>query len=239
MSSHAEDDQDDYYVPLVDQRVFGAGIKRKRIAFVPATSESPSAVKAAAPVTGKAGDRYLSIVLKNAAKPSPDADKKEQIDPSPEEQIQSPPLCPICGQATATEIDENGKSHESSIAHQVCLDHSYVPSHLDRSHVGLKYLRDYGWDPDARQGLGARAEGIRIPIKAKEKNDSAGLGMAYDEEEHADKVKVPKKTKPAEATARLNAKQVRIMENQKSKKAETLRRNVYGPDLSQYLGSDA
>lgn len=238
MSPYAEDDRDDYYVPLVDQRVFGAGIKRKRIAFVPATSEPSSAANTSTPTTGKAGDRYLSIVLKKASSPQSDTDKKDQADSISTEPALSPSLCPVCGQAL-TEADNNEKPHESSIAHQVCLGHSHAPSHLDRSHVGLKYLRDFGWDPDARIGLGARAEGIRIPIKAKEKHDSAGLGMAYDQEEHADKVKQPKKVKVAEGPARLNAKQIRKIEDEKSRKAESLRRNMYGPDLSQYLGSDA
>ena len=37
-------------------------------------------------------------------------------------------------------------------------------------------LRDQGWDPDARTGLGAHGEGIRYPIKAKEKNNKLGIG---------------------------------------------------------------
>lgn len=238
MSAHIQDDQDDYYVPLVDQRVFGAGIKRRRIAFVPAASEQPPFVQKASSTLGKAGDRYLSIVLKKKETPELVADEQDQIDPISQESTLKPSLCPICGQEM-TETDRGGNSHESSIAHQVCLDHSHAPSHLDRSHIGLKYLQDFGWDPDARTGLGARSEGIRIPIKAKEKHDSAGLGMGYDDEEHIDKFKGPKKVKAAEAPTRLNAKQVRKIENEKSKRAEKLRRDVYGQDLSQYLGSNA
>lgn len=235
MSAQNGNDQDDYYVSLVDQRVFGAGIKRKRINFVPAASETTSIVKAPPAASGSAGDRYLSIVLKKDSNLQSSADKEEQADPSSEEPNCNPPICPICGQAT-TGSDADETCHESSIAHQICLEHSHVPSHLDRSHVGLKYLRDYGWDPDARTGLGARSEGIRIPIKAKEKNDSAGLGMAYDAEEHANRVKEPKKIKAAKMPTRLNAKQVRRTEDEKSKRAERLRQDMYGQDLSQYLG---
>lgn len=230
-------DDDDYYVPLVDQRVFGAGIKRKRIAFVPATDEQPSIPKPSSSTAGNAGARYLSIVLKKNSSLQAKADEETQTDSNGENTTPILPLCPVCGQAVS-ETDGENKPHESSIAHQICLDHSHPPSHLDRSHVGLKYLQEYGWNPDARIGLGARSEGIRIPIKAKEKNDSAGLGMTRDDEESSDRVKVQKKAKAEDNTVRLNAKQVRKMENDKSKHAERLRRNMYGPDLSQYLGPE-
>lgn len=230
------DDDDDYYVPLVDQRVFGAGIKRKRIAFVPSTTEQSSTTKASS-TAKNAGARYLSIVLKKEPSPEASADENVQTDLNQEDPKTIPPLCPVCGQAVF-EADGEDKPHELSIAHQICLDHSHPPSHLDRSHVGLKYLQDYGWNPDARTGLGARSEGIRIPIKAKEKNDSAGLGMGHDGEENADGAKARKKTKSEEAVVKLNAKQVRKMEKEKSKHAERLRSSVYGPDLSQYLGSE-
>lgn len=229
-------DDEDYYVPLVDQRVFGAGIKRKRIAFVPATAEQPSAPKPASSTAGNIGARYLSIVLKKEPSPQASANENDRAGSSIEEPKATQSLCPVCGQAVS-QADSENKPHELSIAHQICLDHSHPPSHLDRSHVGLKYLQDYGWNPDARTGLGARSEGIRIPIKAKEKNDSAGLGMGRDEEENTDKVKARKNAKVEEPVVRLNAKQVRKMENNKSKQAEKLRSSVYGPDLSQYLGS--
>lgn len=230
-------DDEDYYVPLVDQRVFGAGIKRKRIAFVPATDEQPSVPKPSSSTAGNAGARYLSIVLKKDPSSQAKADEETQADTNGEALKPTLPLCPVCGQMVSEADDEN-KPHELSIAHQICLDHSHPPSHLDRSHVGLKYLQDYGWNPDARTGLGARSEGIRIPIKAREKNDSAGLGMGRDDEESSKRVKVQKTTKAEETTVRLNAKQVRKMESDKSKHAERLRRNMYGPNLSQYLGEE-
>lgn len=238
MSDYNEYDRNDYYVPLVDQRVFGAGIKRKRIAFVPATTEHPSTTQITPSTAGKAADRYLSIVLKRASNPDGITDKNDQTDFVPHEPVHDPPVCPVCGQEV-NELDRAGKSHESSIAHQVCLDHSHAPSHLDRSHLGLKYLQDYGWDPDARTGLGPRAEGIRIPIKTKEKNDSAGLGIAYDDEQEAGKVKQRKKIQSTDVPPKLNAKQIRKIEDEKSRKAERLRQDVYGQDLSQYLGSNA
>ena len=42
---------------------------------------------------------------------------------------------------------------------------------------GLRLLKAKGWDPDSGKGLGARGDGIRIPIKAVPKNDTAGVGV--------------------------------------------------------------
>ncbi|KAJ5653800.1 hypothetical protein N7490_000803 [Penicillium lividum] len=59
-------DDEDYYLPLEDQRVFGAGIRRKRVPFVRSgelnttTASSKSGINIA--------DAYLSIVLKQGHK---------------------------------------------------------------------------------------------------------------------------------------------------------------------------
>ena len=66
------DDKDS--TPLEAQRVFGAGLKRKRIDFVPAESLSSTDVAPQPNTSSSIGDRYLSIVLKNGAFPmDPDA----------------------------------------------------------------------------------------------------------------------------------------------------------------------
>lgn len=231
MTTMADHTDDEYYVPLVDQRVFGAGIKRKRVAFVPAENDESPITSTAK--QSNAGSRYLSIVMKA---PSADTGTTAESAQSQLEVQESPSTCEICGQAVS---EGSGllNSHETSIAHQMCLKHSYPPSHLDRSHVGLKYLQDYGWDPDARLGLGARQEGIRIPVKAKQKSDSAGLGLSRNEEEELDKVKQKKKaTSKEKQVVKLNAKEIRRIEEEESRRAEKLRRSVYGEDLTQYLG---
>ena len=228
----AAEADDEYYVPLVDQHVFGAGIKRKRIAFVPAENDESSMPGAAK--QANAGSRYLSIVMQkvepeNRTAPSPVGQEVEAHEP--------PAACQICGQNVAAGSGVLN-SHETSIAHQLCLKHSHPPSHLDRSHVGLKYLQEYGWDPDMRQGLGARQEGIRIPIKAKQKNDSAGLGLLHHDEDELDKVKQKKKVSEEKQIVKRNAKEIRRIEEGKSRRAEKLRQSIYGEDLSQYLGSN-
>jgi len=231
----ADDYDDDYFVPLVDQRVFGAGIKRKRVAFVPA-SNNVSSLPRTIGEARSAGDRYLSIVLNKTAD-GPDHIK--DMIPTPVSANESNlSNCPICGQPIS-DVEEGDGSHATSIAHQVCLEHSHPPSHLDRSRSGLKYLQDYGWDPDARKGLGAQQEGIRVPIKAKRKNNTLGIGVQPRDDDEEVKVKQRKIQKPAEEEiVRLDAKAVIKMDREKKKRAERLRQSFYGDDFSSYLGSD-
>lgn len=57
-------DDDEYEIPLRDQRYFGAGIKRKRIQFVSSTSQEAASTSLPTTPSTSAADRYLSIVLK-------------------------------------------------------------------------------------------------------------------------------------------------------------------------------
>jgi hypothetical protein len=63
-------DDEDYFLPLEDQRVFGAGIKRKRVPFVRpsdhatlSTTNSSTIVRQSSEPAASVADRYLSIVL--------------------------------------------------------------------------------------------------------------------------------------------------------------------------------
>lgn len=228
----AEED-DEYFLPLEDQRVFGAGIKRKRIAFIPSTNvESVAQTHTQVPAT-TSHDRYLSIIQKNRGGSPEDTDAKAAN--NTQDVNRNPPLCPICHlplsapDPVAASSTGSAKSfHDSSIAHQVCVTHSHPPSHIDREHVGLKYLSSYGWDPDNRQGLGAKGEGIRAPIKAKIKSDTVGLGIDIREGRTVQKQKPP--------LIRLNAKQIRQQEAEGKKREARLREAFYGKDLEKYLG---
>ena len=58
-------DDDNYEIPLQDQRVFGAGIKRQRVKFVPSSSSSSSSItlaQASEPAKS-VSEIYLSLVL--------------------------------------------------------------------------------------------------------------------------------------------------------------------------------
>lgn len=216
---------EDYFLPLEDQRVFGAGIKRKRIAFV-AASDNDAGVTPSLPrspaTDDNVADRYLSIVLKESKPATPTAQKA----------LSSGDVCAICKQPLSP-------SHESTLAHQVCLEHSHPPSHLDRNRHGLRYLSLYGWNPDERVGLGANAEGIRYPIRPKAKHDTVGLQETKSVEEEAAKVKTKKIVlRKEDKKVFMNAKEVRKQEQEAKKRAEKLRNMFYGSDeVEKYLGT--
>lgn len=222
--------------PGQQQRIFGAGIKRKRIAFVAAAAptqpiQSPPRTIPAIP----AGDRYLSIVLKNGASTEDHESSSADVSGLDEGATQQQhelkgALCGVCSIPIDSLEDVRSTAsmnHESTIAHMVCLTHSHPPSHLDRGRQGLKYLSSYGWDPDSRKGLGANGEGIRVPIKAKLKNDTVGLGVRTKGNKKPLDTKVEK----------LDAKQIRKKDLEDRKKWERLQQTFYrNDDVEKYLG---
>ena len=225
----ASEDEGEYIIPLKDQSVFGAGIKRNKINFVPPRGHEQS--HAADSRIQGAGDRYLSIVLKKGSTASDSEMHKVQA-PS-NLQNHDTAICEICKLPLSNKDSEaefeSSKPHETSLAHQVCLEHSHTPSHLDRTRQGLKYLSSYGWDPDARLGLGATGTGIRIPIKPKPKNDTVGLG-------HVPPSPSNRISKPA--LKKLDAKETRKAEEEAGKERQRLRNMFYEhEDVERYLGS--
>lgn len=220
---------DEYVLHLQDQQVFGAGIRRKRVPFVRPESEPAPALQASS--KPGLGDRYLSIVLPQHSR-SPENPQEQPLGAQRDGTSLEEVICAVCNlpiiPATATTAS---KLHESSVAHQVCLTHSHPPSHLDREHIGLKYLSSYGWDPDARRGLGATETGIRVPIKSRIKNDTVGLGV-----KDSDRFRVQKEAK---VKLRLNAKQVRTQEALGKRREMQLKEAFYGKDLQAYLDPGA
>ncbi|KAJ5619928.1 hypothetical protein N7510_003912 [Penicillium lagena] len=81
--SHEEEQDEDYFLPLEDQRVFGAGIRRKRVPFVRSSEHElnttvPSSSSAAStPFATSIADKYLSIVLKPKTSTSPSTPTEE------------------------------------------------------------------------------------------------------------------------------------------------------------------
>ncbi|RAH82270.1 hypothetical protein BO86DRAFT_447975 [Aspergillus japonicus CBS 114.51] len=81
MPADPAEEEEDYFLPLEDQRVFGAGIRRKRVPFVrssdPDLHTTDSALRRnAAPSTetttgATIANKYLSIVLSKSATPTP------------------------------------------------------------------------------------------------------------------------------------------------------------------------
>ena len=76
-----EYDEEDYFIPLQDQRVFGAGIKRKRVQFVPSTDPNLTTTTSKSQKTASSssiGDTYLSIVLpRSTSEPAQQSKEKE------------------------------------------------------------------------------------------------------------------------------------------------------------------
>ena len=225
---------EEYHAPLQDQRVFGGGIKRKRVSFIPATAAArshPSRSTRTAPA-----DRYLSIVFnREISEQTEDKEEEGSAVASTHNEELAPStrlLCEICKlplPSTNSNI-MHPRPHEASIAHQVCLVHSHPPSNLDRNRPGLKYLSSYGWDPDHRLGLGATGEGIRIPVKCRVKNDTVGLGVGLEGLSKIKGARTPKIEK-------LDAGRVRKDEERQRKKGERLREIFYrNDDLEKYLG---
>ena len=167
----AATDGDEYEVPLRDQRFFGAGIKRRRIQFVPSTTRTLDVRSLPTTPSHSAADAYLSIVLKKStpsergvsappaeyARPGEDTEELVVLgDDSTGDGESSDTTCEICHRSINP--SEPSAPHETSIAHQICLQHSHPPSHIDRRRKGLAVLEGQGWDPDSRRGLGAEGE---------------------------------------------------------------------------------
>jgi len=226
---------DEYEIPLQDQRVFGAGLKRKRIHFVPSSTSSASIPLQTQTSSTSVGDRYLNLVLSKPtgtnATTSNFSSTLLSNQHSPPDETSTAPLCEICSLPLSSAITQPLRPHEANLAHQVCLQHSHPPSHFDRSRLGLRYLQSQGWDPDSRLGLGAQGQGIQFPIKAKPKDDKMGLGLVFPGEKAKGVLKKETKEK-------LDAGGVRKMEEKDRRKRERLQELFYrSEDLDRYLGS--
>ncbi|KAK3670201.1 hypothetical protein LTR78_009957 [Recurvomyces mirabilis] len=218
---------DEYEIPLRDQRYFGAGIKRKRILFVASTSDEAilTPTRPATTTTTTAADRYLAIVLKTPKVDALTADHAVGGEVAGDQLKTDDPTCNICHRPMTAE--DTTQSHSTSIAHQICLQHSHPPSHVDRTRKGLAVLENQGWDPDSRLGLGAAGEGRLYPVRATENPNKAGLGARFA------------KPKPIEKPIRLDAGKTRLMEQEGKKTAERLR-NAFqrSEEVEKYLSGE-
>jgi site-specific DNA-cytosine methylase len=218
--THEEADEDD--IPLHRKRAFGSGIKRKRVEFVRAQDIDETAAAASAQ-RGKAsaiGDLYASVVLGGTSSSSP---ASKSTTATPIEDNKPPVMCPVCSLPIMGTVAQ----HETSLAHQVSLEHSHPPSALDRSRMGLRALEARGWDPDARRGLGLEGEGVRFPIKVPQKDDTLGIGAVVPATSEADKPEKPKA---------LSAKEMKRQMKKQKENDEKMQRELYGRlDVEAYL----
>ncbi|KAJ5457674.1 hypothetical protein N7475_009062 [Penicillium sp. IBT 31633x] len=258
-------DDEDYFLPPEQQRPFSSGVRRKRVQFVRSSDLDTTTV--ATPSSSSAtsiAEKYLSIVMKQPVpSTSPSTPTKPTLSPPMRTQSAPPtaeatsnlvsapapslapdnceicklPLPPSAPVDPTLPIDQKPRPHEASLAHQLCLQHSHPPSHLDRTRAGLRYLSTYGWDPDSRLGLGAAGrEGIREPIKPRVKHDTAGLGTGLDR----DGDPLPPRPPPPAKVQKLNAKQMRKRVADEKRRAERTRKTFYQNDeVLKYLGEGA
>lgn len=188
--------------------------RRKPISFVSATSSSSSRATSTNPKPAISQD-YLSLVL-------PAATASTSVH---EEAPNAVETCEICN----LPLSSNLKCHQTSTSHQVCLQHTHVPSSIDRSRKGLQYLQAYGFDPDARTGLGSSKSGIVHPVKAVEKKGKEGIGA------------VPKVVREQkERVKKLGPKEIAKKKGVNRKRDEQLQRMFYSSgELEKYLGPNA
>lgn len=209
------DDADISTAPFVDHRAYGRGLWKHPIDFVAATSDVSTPARD--PINGRTmAERYLAIMFPNG-----------QPVPKPE----AYPLCGICSEPVK---ESDHRIHYLSPAHQAALPRAPIPSSIDRTRMGLKYLQTYGFDVDARVGLGASGQGMLFPLVPKEKRDKLGLGVNKKVEGR----KTGGVVGGVEARGvRLDAGKVRKLAKLEKKKHENLQRMFYGNDeVEKYLG---
>lgn len=233
----SSDGEDEYILPLQDQRVFGAGIKRKRVQFVP-SSEAPGYQQPSQTLGSSISTSYLDLVLSKQG-PQSNGRLNDQLDDQKDSNEQQ--RCPTCS-LPITSLP-GSTPHAALLAHQLSLPHSHPPSALARDRKGLQLLEAQGWDPDSRLGLGAQGEGIRFPIKAKEKDDKLGIGATILKAKRGD-LEVSRAAKEARERKKKEDDRgkkgkgwLKKMKKEESAKRNRLQEMFYASeDFDKYLG---
>lgn len=203
--------------PFTSHTAYGRGLWKNPVAFVPAAPEvKPTSSNT---IDGQSvAQKYLAIMFPNG-QPTPNLDTY--------------PLCGICGEPVK---EADHRIHFLSAAHQAALPRAPIPSAIDRTRMGLKYMQSHGWDVDARMGLGARGEGMLFPLVPKEKRDKLGLGIDKKAEERRRKL-VSGASVAGKGEIRLDAGKIQKLAKVEKKKHENLQRMFYGNDeVEKYLG---
>lgn len=239
MADYDENGVDFEETPLHRHRAFGAGIKRKRIDFVPQSNPAEVATTSTTPKQG-AGDLYLSIVLSKKprgggqpeaaqlienshAKDEEKADKPSIVDLRESSGERTSVICSTCNRPITTSISQ----HETTLHHQLSLPHSHPPSSIDRTSRGLGYLSSYGWDPDARLGLGVAGSGRLHPVRATDRSDKDKLGLGATQKTVLKAIKEKK----------LDAVETKKKEEEIKARAARLRQLVFNSDeVNKHLG---
>lgn len=213
---YEDEDADISTAPFVHQPAYGRGLWKNPISFVSAASELPTS--ATSSINGKTiAEKYLAIMFPNG---------------QPQRKSEAYPLCGICGEPV---IETDQRIHYLSPSHQAALPRPPVPSAIDRTRMGLKYMEKHGYDVDARVGLGASGQGMLFPLVPKEKRDKLGLGV--DKNEHTKRRALGGATTFEVKEGKLDAGKVRRLAKVEKRKHEKLQKMFYGNDeVEKYLG---
>ncbi|KAL5114657.1 hypothetical protein ACEQ8H_007450 [Pleosporales sp. CAS-2024a] len=225
VTARAEDDYDDdpryddgdfATIPFTQQPAYGRGLWKNPIQFVSATPDTQQNTTPQAKENTLA-EKYLAIMF-------PDG--------QPQPKAEAYPACGICGEPVK---ERDPRMHYLSPAHQATLPRAPIPSAMDRTRMGLKYMSKHGYDVDARVGLGANGQGILFPLVPKEKRDKLGLGI--DKKEHEKKRVLGGASIADVKQGRLDAGKVRKLAKIEKRKHDKLHRIFYGDDeVEKYLG---
>ncbi|PYH72888.1 putative G-patch domain protein [Aspergillus vadensis CBS 113365] len=149
-----DEDDDEYFLPLQDQRVFGAGIRRKRVPFVRSSEQHLSTTRVssepATPSTSTGqsiANKYLSIVLSksksNPATPPtqslsqtiPESEPGSSSQPYNEQKEEEDEICPVCNLPyttpthDASEGESGGAGERRRHIHEATLPHQLSLPH--------------------------------------------------------------------------------------------------------------
>ena len=226
-------DMSSYVDEVQKTPIFGSRISKEPVRFVSASNASEVEPKLP---PRSLGEKYLAIVLKGrqdskvtsaTACEGKISDVKDT--PTDNDVVRLCDLCRMPRNDSGSQDQGNlDKAHDISLAHQVCIHHSYPPSHLDRKSSGLKYLASYGWDVDSRKGLGASGNGRLAPLKPVPKDNTVGLGMA-----------IPKGAKCVPKPVLLDAGKIRKRQIVDKQKRARLQEMFYETeDVEKYLAAD-
>lgn len=253
-------DDDTYEIPLQDQRVFGAGIKRQRVKFVPSSSSSSITPASSSKPVKSVRDLYLSLVLPKDA-PSSETSSRWSL-PSPsatafsDTGLPTPSItetsntlvCEICNlPLTATDDTTSTSDTPPQSAdlparrpspkprpHEASLAHQVCLAH---SHPPSHLDRNRkglaylsAYGWDPDSRKGLGAEGQGIQFPIKTKPKDDKLGIG---------VVLPKpgEIKKKQKLEKLDAGKVRKLQERDKRKGEKLREMFYrSEDVERYLG---
>jgi len=263
MSNHVDahnDDEESDDIPLHRLRPFGAGIKRKRIEFVPQSSATDSSTSSAPAKKISLGDIYLSIVLPKKEQAVPVREKDEDTPQKPDSRLDLSAAAKNAEETGAApavlQVDEAllkgsvlapDRFSETTICPTCAqpIDHSDPAVHSTTLHHQLSLPHSHPPSSLNRTSMGYNylsSYGFDVDTRLGLGASGSGRLHPVRASNRADKDKLgigATKEEKAERIRRegLDAGGVRKVEEDKKKREQRMRDLVYGSDeVNKYLG---